>query len=310
VYRWNRPCYGVGGGKPHVRIENRYIPSGPTVADEMANFVFWVGLMRGRPAQFDNLPEVMDFRDAKSNFIKAARYGQECMLYWDGEYWSPKRLTTDVLLPIARAGLEKDGIAQSDIDHYLGIIEKRASASSGSQWMIRNYRRFRKKVQKDDALLALTKAIHDNSLNNTPVHEWPAQLPDDELHQAATNVEHIMQTNLFSVNENDLAELAVDIMSWMDIHHVPVENSRGDLCGILTWTHMQRFNEKGIASENLPVRDIMTTSVLSVQPKTQIQEAIRVMKKHEIGCLPVIEHQKLVGIITVKDVLPFHHDGD
>ena len=38
VYRWNRPCYGAAGGTAHVRIENRYIPSGPSVDDEMANF--------------------------------------------------------------------------------------------------------------------------------------------------------------------------------------------------------------------------------------------------------------------------------
>ncbi|MBT8254436.1 MAG: CBS domain-containing protein, partial [Bacteroidia bacterium] len=48
VYRWNRPCYGVGNGKPHLRIENRYIPSGPTIADEIANMMFWVGVMKGK----------------------------------------------------------------------------------------------------------------------------------------------------------------------------------------------------------------------------------------------------------------------
>ena len=76
VYRWNRPCYGVGGGKPHLRIENRYIPSGPTTLDEMANFVFWVGLMKGRPEKYDDMPSAMDFRDAKANFFKAARTGK------------------------------------------------------------------------------------------------------------------------------------------------------------------------------------------------------------------------------------------
>ena len=43
IYRWNRPCYGVGGGKPHLRIENRYIPSGPTVIDEMATSLIGLG---------------------------------------------------------------------------------------------------------------------------------------------------------------------------------------------------------------------------------------------------------------------------
>ena len=74
IYPWNRACHGVGDGKPHLRIENRYIPSGPSVADEMANFAFWVGLMKGRPKKFDVMASLMDFKEAKANFIKAARY--------------------------------------------------------------------------------------------------------------------------------------------------------------------------------------------------------------------------------------------
>ncbi len=73
VYRWNRPCYGENNGIAHIRIENRYIPSGPSTIDEMANFALWVGLMMGRPSEFDDMSKVMDFRDVKSNFIKASR---------------------------------------------------------------------------------------------------------------------------------------------------------------------------------------------------------------------------------------------
>lgn len=81
VYRWNRPCYGIGDGKPHLRIENRYIPSGPSIIDEMANFAFWIGLMKGRPKRFDNMKSQMDFKTAKTNFIKAARTGKESMFF-------------------------------------------------------------------------------------------------------------------------------------------------------------------------------------------------------------------------------------
>jgi hypothetical protein len=107
VYQWNRACYGVGGGKPHFRIENRYIPSGPTVVDEMANFAFWVGLMKGRPERYDDLPKVMDFREAKANFIKAARTGKESEMSWKGESWSVRDLVIKELIPIARAGFRK-----------------------------------------------------------------------------------------------------------------------------------------------------------------------------------------------------------
>ena len=45
IYRWNRPCYGIINGLPHLRIENRYLPAGPTLKDQMANMAFWLGLM-------------------------------------------------------------------------------------------------------------------------------------------------------------------------------------------------------------------------------------------------------------------------
>lgn len=80
VYPWNRACFGVGGGKPHVRIENRYIPSGPTAIDEMANFAFWIGLMLGRPSRFDDMPAVMEFEEAHGNFVKVARLGKDAVL--------------------------------------------------------------------------------------------------------------------------------------------------------------------------------------------------------------------------------------
>lgn len=49
IYRWNRMCYGITDNKPHMRIECRYIPAGPSIQDEIANAAFWVGLMKARP---------------------------------------------------------------------------------------------------------------------------------------------------------------------------------------------------------------------------------------------------------------------
>ncbi|HNJ42398.1 MAG TPA: glutamate-cysteine ligase family protein, partial [Acidobacteriota bacterium] len=75
VYRWNRACYGISEGKPHLRIENRVFPSGPTVVDEVANAAFWLGLMEGMPKHFPDVSQLMNFEDAKQNFYTAARLG-------------------------------------------------------------------------------------------------------------------------------------------------------------------------------------------------------------------------------------------
>ena len=304
IYRWNRPCYGVTNGKAHLRIENRYIPSGPTLVDEIANFAFWIGLMVGRPTEFDNMADRMDFRDAKANFVKAARTGKESVMNWMGKMISVRELIIEELLPIARSGLKKVGIDQGDIDRLLGIIEQRAIGVTGSQWKVRRYRQFRKTMKQDVALLALTKTIYENQQDELPVHLWSLAEDQMETHEAAHHVGHIMSTQLFTVNENDLAELATSVMKWKGIKHVPVEDNSGNLCGLLTRTHMEREG----ADYNDIVANIMTKNVLTVQPETDIWDAIKIMKQNEFGCLPVVYENHLVGIITINDVLPFDHD--
>ena len=304
IYRWNRPCYGVANRKAHLRIENRYIPSGPTLVDEMANFAFWVGLMVGRPAEFDDMESKMDFRDAKSNFVKAARTGKESVINWMGKLISVRDLILEELLPIARLGLEKVAIDQADIDRFLDIIEQRAKGFTGSQWKVRRYRQLRKTMKQDDALLALTKTIFENQQGDNPVHLWPLTEYQPETHEAAHQVGHIMSTQLFTVNENDLAELATSVMKWKKIRHLPVENDAGNLCGLLTSTHIKREG----ADINDIVANIMTKEVATVQPETKIKAAIKLMKKNEFGCLPVVDENHLVGIITINDVIPFDHD--
>lgn len=305
IYRWNRACYGVGGGKPHVRIENRYIPAGPSVIDQLANFAFWVGLMIGRPGRFDDMAACMDFRDAKANFMKAARTGKESVLRWGNKHISVRDLVTDMLLPIAHEGLKKANIDRADRERLLDIIAQRAKGMTGAQWKIKTFRQLRQKLRKDNALLALTKSIYTNQQKDIPVHEWPDHDQQMDTHEASHQVKHIMSTQLFTVKENDLADLATSVMEWKKIHHVPVENSAGELRGLLTWTHMKRHKQHLGSDGQSIVGDIMAREVVTVDPKTEIQEAIRLMKQHEYGCLPVAHEKHLVGIITIQDVLPF-----
>ncbi|MEQ9187200.1 MAG: CBS domain-containing protein [Cryomorphaceae bacterium] len=308
VYRWNRPCYGITDGKPHLRIENRYLPAGPTTMDEVANFAFWVGMMKGRPAAYDDMNKVMEFRDAKSNFIKASRTGKESVMRWKGEQLSVRDLVIQQLIPIARKGLQSVGISADDISRYLGIIEHRANGKTGAQWIIENYRTLRKNMKRDDALLALTKAIHTNQRSDMAVSKWLSVDADVNTHDAAFTVEHVMSTDLFSVNENDSAELAINVMDWNEVHHIPVEDDQSRLVGILTSTHLNRFKLRGGRVDDALVKDVMIRSVITAQIDTEIQEAIRIMKKHEIGSLPVVHENHLLGIVTIEDVKAFDRE--
>ncbi len=303
IYRWNRPCYGHGKDQAHIRIECRYIPAGPTVLDEMANFALWAGLMMGRPGKFDDMSACMDFRDAKSNFIKAARTGSSSILSWMHEQVSVRDLMIRELLPIAYSGLEKARVDKNDIERLLSIIEKRAKGMTGDQWNVRNYRKLKKHMKQDDALVTLTKDIYENQQTLLPVSEWPECDTGSKILANAYLAEHIMSTQLFTVNKQDLADMATSIMQWKNIHHVPVTDDAGELCGLLTWNHMKEYVKEGPGQSGTTVSDIMVHKVITITPDTNIGNVVRLMKKHQIGCLPVVQNKTLIGIITRKDMV-------
>ncbi|WP_375334183.1 CBS domain-containing protein [Flagellimonas sp. C4] len=300
VYRWNRPCYGVGNGKPHLRIENRYIPAGPTVIDEMANFAFWVGLMAGRPHKYDDMPDLMDFRTAKLNFLRAASSGRHAMFSWMGKAMTMKKIVREELLPIAYNGLRKFNVDEKDIEKLLGIIEKRASGRTGADWQIKNFRELRKQIKLDSAIVQLTKAIYRNQQDDEPVHLWKPIEGMVETKEAFRWVSQIMSTKLMKLYEDDYANLAIAIMQWNNIHHLPVENGKGELVGLLTWSHIEKF--KKIDKKEARVSDVMVKNVITVSPKTEISEAKKIMEKHNIGCLPVCVDAHIVGIISKVDM--------
>lgn len=304
IYPWNRACYGVGNGKPHLRIENRYIPSGPSRLDEIANFAFWIGLMKARPKKYDDMSTAMNFKDAKSNFIKSARYGKEAVHSWNGELMPVRKLISDVFIPLAHDGLESFGVSKEDRTYYLSIIEERIQKRNGAQWTLCNFRDLQKTHKKDQSLRLLTRAMYRNQQKDLPVHEWPQVSAEKHLEEQSLWVSHIMTTRLLTVKDTDLADLATSIMEWKNVHHMPVENDKGMLCGLLTWSHVEK-NTKEAPNASRLVMDIMTTKIITTSPETPIQEAIRIMREKQIGCLPVIQDDELIGIITVKDVVPY-----
>ncbi|TMU54450.1 CBS domain-containing protein [Flagellimonas algicola] len=301
VYRWNRPCYGVGNGKPHLRIENRYIPSGPSVMDEMANFAFWVGLMVGRPKKYDDMSAIMDFKEAKHNFIKSAITGRQTVFSWLGKTVTLKKLIFKEFLPIARKGLMDYGVDSKDVERLLGVIENRTKTGTGAEWQVENFRRLRKEMKLDSVLVKLTEAIHENQKKNIPVHEWGMINEKQSATEPYLWVGQIMSTRLIKLYENDYANLAVSIMQWNNIHHIPVENSHGELSGLLTWSHIAEL-EHHKEENNALVSDFMIHKVVTVQPRTKIETAKKLMEEYQIGCLPVCVGSHLVGIISKVDL--------
>lgn len=304
IYRWNRPCYGVANGVAHIRIENRYIPSGPTVLDEMANYAFWVGLMKGMPDEYKNIWEKMDFHRVKANFFRAALSGMETKLNWLGKAVDTKELINDELLPIAEEGLRMANVDDESIRKYLGVIRQRLGSRNGSQWMVHAMRELREGRLKDVALKRMTALMHRNQSSGKPVGEWkPAskdQLTGNEL--KLSKIHEIMSTDPQTVHEHDLVDLVLRIMSWRDIHHIPVENEQGECVGIITKKDIEDGGKRYKNIGDLLATELMITEVVTISPDDNISKARKIMLEKEIGSLPVVFDGKLVGVVTKYDI--------
>ncbi len=311
VYRWNRACYGISpNGKPHLRIENRVLPAGPTVVDEMANAAFWLGAMVGIANQYGDITKHLSYEDIRDNFDKSAKFGIDTKFSWmkDSKI-SATDLVKEELLPLARKGLEMQKVDQKDIDKYLGIIEGRCDKQmNGARWMLRTYTKLLQETTSDEAITVMTAAIVKNQEASMPVHTW--ELPElrdlEEYRPSKMKVEEFMQTDLFTVQKDDIIGLVAEIMDWRKIRYMPVEDSKGNLVGLMTSRLILRHFTRNNALEDSPsqyVKDIMITKPITITPDTPIIEALDKMRKNKIGCLPVIKKKELVGIITEMDFL-------
>jgi len=310
VYRWNRPCYGISNGKPHLRIENRVFPSGPTVSDEIANAAFWLGLLNGMSNHYPNIHEKIDFDDVKMNFFAASKLGLDTKFRWvDEKRYSAVELITEEFLPIAREGLEKAGVDSGDISSYLDIIEDRTDlGQTGSFWMVKSYNDLSKKVSREQALTAVTNAMVKNQKKGEPVHKWGlAKVDDMENWQPHTLlVEEFMTTDLFTVQKDDILELVANLIDWRRIRYVPVEDDSKHLVGLITMRKIFReYNNviHGKADESTSVDSIMIKNPITIHPEASILEAVDIMDSQKIGCLPVVKNNRLVGIITEQNYM-------
>ncbi len=175
IYRWNRPVYDVVRGKPHLRVENRCLPAGPTVVDVLANAALYYGLIKvlaeaDRPAWSQ-----MSFSAAEENFHAGARYGIDAKIYWPGVGEVPAtELVLRRLLPLAHQGLEEWGVDTADKDRLLGIIEQRClTGRNGASWQAAAFHRLHDDHDRFDALREMMRSYVTHMHSNEPVHTWP-----------------------------------------------------------------------------------------------------------------------------------------
>ncbi|CAM5300522.1 glutamate-cysteine ligase family protein [Streptomyces sp. NPDC091290] len=187
VYRWNRPVYDIADGVPHLRVENRVLPAGPTVTDVIANAAFYYGVVRALAEETRPVWTRMPFEAAAANFDAACKDGIDARLRWPrrGRHGAMAEvdavsLVRDELLPLAESGLDAWGVEPADRDFYLGVIEERCRRrANGASWQAATFHRaLEAGLSRDAALAATTRRYRELMHLGEPVHTWPVGLPE------------------------------------------------------------------------------------------------------------------------------------
>lgn len=120
-------------------------------------------------------------------------------------------------------------------------------------------------------------------------------------------IEAIMSTSLITVPPSATLAEARSLMHKNGIHHIPVVNDN-ELVGLVTLTNVLaatdsflRDPDNRIHADEIGIKDAMVTEVATVDVNASLRQAALFLEKHSIGCLPVLNDSKLVGIITDTD---------
>lgn len=309
IYRWNRACYGVHEGRPHLRIECRVLPSGPTPIDEVANAAFFFGLMSGLLEEYGDVSQHLSFDNAKANFMAAARSGLKAQFEWlDGQRLPAHELICKHLIPLAKQGLEVAGVRGEDIDRYLGVLEQRVGTGrTGAQWVLGSLDSIGEAGTQGQRMASLVTCAVREEEAGRPAHEWPlAQLQGGDLWSANhARVGQYMTTDLLTVDQDEPIDLVANLMLWNHLRHVPVEDAEHRLVGVVSAQSLLRVlaQQRGAALDPVPVNTLMDTEPVFIAPETSTLDALKLMKEAQVSCLPVVEDGQLVGLVTDSDFL-------
>ncbi len=310
VWRWNRACYGSDGTTAHLRIENRVLPSGPTVIDEVANASLLWGAMLGLKDVAPSIPKRIPFDAVRANFLAAAQLGLEAQFTWlDGKRIGAKELLLFELLPQAKSGLAGAGVDPDQIDRYLGVVEARVSSGrTTAQWMLRGFEHLCKDKTPLGAACELAQRMLECGQRGEPVHTWPdlrgtTSVPADADEEPT--LREIMTTDLFTIHPSDVVDLASSVMRWRSVRHVPVEDENGTVVGLLTARSIfEGLAQSRTQDQAIAARDVCDKNPLIMPQDTRLGACVTAVLEAHASCALVVDAAgHLVGLVTERDLL-------
>jgi CBS domain-containing protein len=178
---------------------------------------------------------------------------------------------------------------------------------TGARWMLRAFTKLHENSNTDEALSVLTATMIQNQQSNKPVHEWEMPSIDDlKMYRPShLKVSEFMLTDLYTVQKDDIVDLVAELMDWNMIRYTPVEDTKGKLVGLVTARLLLRhyIKNRHNPKKTVLVSDIMIKEPITVTQETNIVDAMKLMQKNKIGCLPVVNGEELVGLIAETDFL-------
>ena len=308
VWRWNRPCFGFTDGRPHLRIENRALPGGPSVVDETANAALFYGMMLGLDQHYGPVAARLSFRDAHDNFLAGAHQGLDAHFCWlDGRAVDARTLLLDELIPAAAEGLASVGTHPGDISRYLGVVEARVrSGRTGASWLLRGLDG-QPEENREALCVAAVQIMLEHQVAGHAVNEWPeldvAQAPVSVRDEGPVLAD-IMTADVFTLRPEDIVDLAASVMDWKHVRFVPVEDSAGNLVGLISARDLIGLPALAASEgEPTPVASVMRTDLPTAGPSESVSAGAARLLADGGGCLLIVNERQLVGIVTERDLL-------
>ena len=232
------------------------------------------------------------------------------MTWAGGRATSAQDLLLSELIPRARAGLKFVNVDSDDIDRYLGCLEERVkSGKTGAQWILGSLHEMGEKSTADARYRTVSTAMLHNQKSGAPVHTWELaklEASPNNLRDSYQTAGQFMSTDLFTVQPHDIVDLAANIMDWKKIRHLLVEDEDGRLVGLLSHRALIRLVARGTRSgigEHPTVSALMVKNPLTIGPDMPTLEVMKLMRERRVSCLPVLENDKLIGVITEADLI-------
>ena len=219
-----------------------------------------------------------------------------------------RKLILDELIPLAEHGLQKYGVDQGDIDKYLGVLHDRVDTRrNGARWALESLNDMYDQGTEDQRMRCLVRSMVEQQTTGRPISEWVlADFCEDQgWRESYLKVSQFMATDLFTVRPDDIVDFAATLMDWKHVRHIPVEDDDGGLIGLVSHRALLRLVAEGRVGggHKVTVKEIMTRNPVTVDSEATTVDAIRLMRKAKVACLPVVEGGKLIGLVTEHDLI-------